>query len=124
MRRLFALLFGLLYLSMLVKPYAPWMGYYLAQDAYKAQCVNKDKPWLQCDGKCHLKTQLAAEQPDTPQEKEAPRPRVQVETLTAHLAVDAAVSVPAALPTPQEGRYPCTGWVLAPPAPLTPPPLA
>ena len=44
--------------------------YYIANYEYVAEvlCVNKDKPKLNCDGKCYLKRQLA-KQNDKPVEK-------------------------------------------------------
>lgn len=38
------------------------IGYYADIEAYKAQCINKDKPALQCDGQCLLSQKIAATQ--------------------------------------------------------------
>lgn len=55
MRRFLALFFTLLYILAMVKPALPVIEFYLNQD-YIAEflCINKDKPKLQCNGKCHL----------------------------------------------------------------------
>ncbi len=37
----------------------------------KVLCINKDKPVLQCNGKCHLKKQLTKAQKQTTSENEA-----------------------------------------------------
>ena len=42
---------------------------YLARKDFitKVFCINKDKPKLQCNGKCHLKKQVKKSQNDTPE---------------------------------------------------------
>jgi hypothetical protein len=42
-----------------LKPYFPYLNYALNKD-YISQflCINKDKPDLECNGKCHLKSQI------------------------------------------------------------------
>jgi hypothetical protein len=60
--------------SLLLKPVFPFVEYavnykYIA----KVLCVNKAKPVLKCNGKCHLMKQLAnAAEADTSQEKSIP----------------------------------------------------
>lgn len=45
---------------MLVKPIIPIMEYIVFYDYIKNElCVNKDNKMLHCDGKCHLKKELA-----------------------------------------------------------------
>lgn len=45
---------------MLFKPMLPVMEYVVLYDYIKTElCVNKDKPELQCNGKCHLKKEMA-----------------------------------------------------------------
>lgn len=36
------------------------VDYYLNMESYKARCINKDKPELNCDGKCLLAEMIAA----------------------------------------------------------------
>jgi hypothetical protein len=45
------------------------MGYYLANKDYiaKVLCINRDKPAMKCEGKCHLRGQL--EQQEEQQQK-------------------------------------------------------
>ncbi|RCW92309.1 hypothetical protein [Winogradskyella arenosi] len=45
---------------MLLKPTIPFVEYAAFYDYIKNElCVNKDRPQLQCNGKCHLKKELA-----------------------------------------------------------------
>ncbi|MBU2929489.1 hypothetical protein [Winogradskyella psychrotolerans] len=47
-------------LFMLLKPTIPFVEYAAFYDYIKNElCVNKDKPQLACNGKCHLKKELA-----------------------------------------------------------------
>ncbi|WP_178984819.1 hypothetical protein [Winogradskyella helgolandensis] len=47
-------------LFMLLKPTIPFVEYAAFYDYIKNElCVNKDKPELACNGKCHLKQELA-----------------------------------------------------------------
>lgn len=51
--------FVLLALFMLFKPLLPVAEYVIYYDYIKNElCVNKDKPELQCNGKCHLAKEL------------------------------------------------------------------
>lgn len=63
-----------------------WIIYasFKANQAYIAKelCENKAKPQMHCNGRCHLKKQLAKEQE---QERKAPRPVVPEEVATAPL---------------------------------------
>lgn len=47
----------------MLRPIQPYIEYALNQD-YIAEflCINKDKPKLACDGKCHLAKQLEKQQ--------------------------------------------------------------
>jgi hypothetical protein len=47
-------------LFMLLKPAIPFLEYVVNYDyIVKELCENKEKPQLQCNGKCHLKKELA-----------------------------------------------------------------
>ncbi|WP_092447123.1 hypothetical protein [Winogradskyella sediminis] len=47
-------------LFMLLKPTIPFVEYAAFYDYIKNElCVNKDKPQMACNGKCHLKKELA-----------------------------------------------------------------
>lgn len=49
----------MLYLVALLKPVYPWLEYAIHQDYFaKVLCVNKDKPEMHCNGKCHLKKEI------------------------------------------------------------------
>jgi hypothetical protein len=52
----------------MLRPIAPIIDYVVNQD-YIAEflCINKDKPELECNGKCHLKKELQKTQEDTQQ---------------------------------------------------------
>ena len=58
----------LLALFMLLKPALPVIDYVVNYEYItKVLCVNKAKPKLQCNGKCHLKKELAkASESETP----------------------------------------------------------
>ncbi len=51
----------------MLRPVQPYMEYLLNQD-YIAEflCINKDKPKLQCNGKCHLAKQLENQNENKP----------------------------------------------------------
>lgn len=51
--------FYLLYLVAMVKPVLPVIEYYANYDYIAtALCENKDKPYLECNGKCYLQKQI------------------------------------------------------------------
>lgn len=51
--------FYLLYLLAMVRPVIPIIEYYANYDYIaKELCENKDKPYLECNGKCYLEKQL------------------------------------------------------------------
>jgi len=51
--------FYLLYLLAMVRPVMPIIEYYANYDYIaKELCENKDKPYLECNGKCYLEKQL------------------------------------------------------------------
>ena len=56
---------------MLFKPILPVLEYVVLHDYIKNElCVNKNKPELECNGKCHLKKELAkASQSENGKEK-------------------------------------------------------
>lgn len=51
----------------MLRPVQPYVEYLLNQD-YIAEflCINKDKPQLQCNGKCHLAKQIEKQQEQEP----------------------------------------------------------
>ena len=51
----------------MLRPVQPYVEYVLNQD-YIAEflCINKDKPELQCNGKCHLVKELEKQQENEP----------------------------------------------------------
>ena len=59
--------FVFLYLIAMLRPIQPYVEYVLNQD-YIAEflCINKEKPELQCNGKCHLVKQLEEQQKSNP----------------------------------------------------------
>jgi len=51
--------FYLLYLLAMVRPVMPIINYYANYDYIATElCENKDKPFLECNGKCYLEKQL------------------------------------------------------------------
>lgn len=63
MKKILTYTFILLYLTAMVKPVLPVLEYVLNQD-YIAEvlCINKDKPMLNCDGKCYLAQMIKEQQ--------------------------------------------------------------
>ncbi len=56
----------ILTLVMTFKPVLPLVDYAINYDYIsEVLCINKDKPELQCNGKCHLKSELAKAKDDT-----------------------------------------------------------
>lgn len=51
----------------MLRPIQPYVEYFLNQD-YIAEflCINKEKPELQCQGKCHLMKQLEKQDENNP----------------------------------------------------------
>lgn len=51
----------------MLRPVQPYLEYIINQD-YIAEflCINKDKPELQCNGKCHLVKQIEKQQQQEP----------------------------------------------------------
>lgn len=55
----FGIFFYLLYLLAMVRPIVPIIEYYANYDYIATVlCENKDKPYLECNGKCYLEKQL------------------------------------------------------------------
>lgn len=55
----FGIFFYLLYLLAMVRPLVPIMEYYANYDYIATVlCENKDRPYLECNGKCYLEKQL------------------------------------------------------------------
>ena len=59
MKRIFSYLFLLVFLVVYLRPYLPYVEYYLNQKYIAEElCENKDKPQMNCHGKCHLKKEI------------------------------------------------------------------
>ena len=57
--QVFGIFFYLLYLLAMVRPLIPLMEYYANYDYIANElCENKDKPFLECNGKCYLLKQI------------------------------------------------------------------
>lgn len=57
--QILGILFYLLYLLAMVKPVLPIIEYYANYDYIATVlCENRDKPYLECNGKCYLEKQL------------------------------------------------------------------
>ncbi|WP_155995248.1 hypothetical protein [Tenacibaculum ovolyticum] len=57
--------FVLLYTIAMLRPVAPFVEYVINYDYIsKVLCINKDKPALQCNGKCQLMQKLEKQQDD------------------------------------------------------------
>ena len=61
MKKSLAFFFTMLYVLAMVKPALPVIEFYLNQDFIaEFLCINKDKPKLQCNGKCQLSKMIEA----------------------------------------------------------------
>lgn len=49
-------------MNALIIPVFPVFNYMINTDIYEALCINKDKPKLDCHGKCHLSEELSESQ--------------------------------------------------------------
>ncbi|WP_406685650.1 hypothetical protein N1F78_08000 [Seonamhaeicola sp. MEBiC1930] len=67
MHKTTAIFLVFLYLVAMLRPIQPCLEYVLNQD-YIAEflCINKDKPELQCNGKCHLVKEIEKQQQQEP----------------------------------------------------------
>lgn len=73
MKQIIAIIFVTLYGFALVKPALPLVDYYVQLEKYKASCINKARPEMQCNGQCILMQRLKAMQNEQP-EPAAPAP--------------------------------------------------
>jgi len=60
LHRTISAIFVLLYGIALVKPALPLVEYYFRMETYLQQCTNRERPELQCNGKCILVQKLKA----------------------------------------------------------------
>ena len=62
-RQILCFIFLALYVVTILRPFTPYVNYYLNKEQIaEEKCVNKDKPALECDGKCYLKMQVISMQ--------------------------------------------------------------
>lgn len=72
MKRVVSLILLLFFTFLVFRPAIPLVEYCLRKDYIaKVLCINKEKPELKCNGKCHLTEQLKAEMED---EEDSPFP--------------------------------------------------
>ncbi|CAM1334501.1 hypothetical protein [Tenacibaculum aestuariivivum] len=65
LQKLSVYIFILLYLVAMLRPVAPFVEYAINYDYIsKVLCINKDKPKLQCNGKCQLMKKIEKQQED------------------------------------------------------------
>ncbi|GLB52466.1 hypothetical protein NBRC110019_15060 [Neptunitalea chrysea] len=76
---------AILFLVHTVKPIIPFVEYALNYNYISTVlCVNKDKPKMQCNGKCHL-AKMVAKNTDDNQEKNLPEAKLNVLFMTLFL---------------------------------------
>ena len=61
MKQSISILLILVYNVILLKPVIPVIQYHVQREAYKARCINIEKPVLQCEGTCHLQSEIKQE---------------------------------------------------------------
>jgi len=65
MKRIIPIFFLLAFVTASLKQYYPYLDYYINKKYIVENfCVNKDKPEMGCEGKCHLKKQLEKTNPE------------------------------------------------------------
>lgn len=67
-----------LYLFGILKSVSPYIEYALNRDyIVENLCINKDKPELECHGKCYLNDRLQEANEENPPHDHAPNPRIE-----------------------------------------------
>ena len=69
-RRVTAFFLLLAFFSQAFSKYFAIADYYINTDAYAANCINKDRPWMKCNGRCQLCKKLHRQ--DGSEDKQAP----------------------------------------------------
>ncbi|MFH1319424.1 MAG: hypothetical protein ABII90_02065 [Bacteroidota bacterium] len=80
MKNLFAIFLLLIYFIAFLKPIYPFIEYAVNKDYIaKVLCINKDKPQMSCEGKCHLQKQLkkATTEKNNPEQNTPPKTKTQ-----------------------------------------------
>ncbi|MCB0276693.1 MAG: hypothetical protein KDI06_17885 [Calditrichaeota bacterium] len=103
------------------KPFFPLLDYYLNYDYIATVlCINRDKPALKCDGKCHLKKELL--EANDPEPVSTPAPRTAWEQLSPAIAASRpSCSLPRTEPDALSFRYFFTVKEFLPVKPTPPP---
>ena len=71
-------LFLMLYFVAVMRPYAPYVDYFLNKEKItEEKCINKDKPLLECDGKCYLKSQVISAQEEEKKSEQSSLPKIE-----------------------------------------------
>ena len=87
MKKISAILVISVFMFMLVKPVIPYVNYLFRKDwIIEKLCINREKPEMQCNGKCHLEKQVsnqADESDDQSPDQPRPENRVILEYLVA-----------------------------------------
>lgn len=86
MKKIIGAVLTLLYISLLLKPFMPYIGYQINK-AYIAEtlCVNRDKPQMHCDGKCYLSKQLKKANDLNTSPGQVPAPKIDLDKLPSVL---------------------------------------
>jgi hypothetical protein len=69
-RRVMAFLLLLVFFSQAFSRYLLVADYYVNTAAYAANCINKDRPWMRCNGRCQLCRKL--HQQEKTEDKQVP----------------------------------------------------
>ena len=69
-RRIAVFLLLLMFFAQTFSRYVLVADYYVNRSAYAANCVNKDRPWMKCNGRCQLCKKL--DRQDNNQDKQTP----------------------------------------------------
>ena len=86
MKKIIGAVLTLLYITLLLKPFMPYIGYQINK-AYIAEalCENRDKPQMHCDGKCYLSKQLKKANDLNTSPEQVPAPKIDLDKLPSVL---------------------------------------
>jgi hypothetical protein len=103
LRHTIALFLLLSFLTQAFSRYFIVAGYYVDTSAYIENCINKDKPWMHCNGKCQLCKKLHQQDNSDKQNSERRSGDDRNDPLSSSAAVDFIALNPA---TSLSAKYP------------------
>lgn len=119
-RRLFIVLLLPLYIATICRTALPFLDYSLNYDfIVSTLCENKDKPALKCNGRCHLKKSIKAQEEN--EQRDGSRERVQTVDWSCDVYEIDSTAPPVASPSTRMYSYRQTTLFRAATPPFPPP---